>query len=352
MKQTAVYFENVFAELNRILAESKPGLIVILSDETTHELCSPLLLTEMETDAPIEMLTIPDGEAHKNIDTAIQIWEVLTEFKADRSCVLINLGGGMITDFGGFVASVYKRGISFINIPTSLLGMVDAATGGKTAIDLNEIKNTIGTFSFPLATFIEPVFLNTLPEREFRSGLAEMLKHGLIYNKNHWQEIIGMKELNSENIRDLIKQSVQIKLEITAKDPFEKDLRKILNFGHTVGHAIESEFLQTENPLLHGEAIAVGMLIEAVLSAENELLGKDELDEIFSNLIAYFGKMKIEENKIEKLIEWMSHDKKNTGKNLNFSLLDGIGKSRFGIVLSPGQVSEGIRIYNRMIDSY
>ncbi len=304
MKQTPVYFLFFFEELNKTIEQINPGLVIILSDETTHDFCSPLLLTELETKAQIEMITIPDGEENKNIATAVEVWDILTEFKADRNSLLINLGGGMVTDFGGFVASVYKRGIRFINMPTSLLGMVDAAIGGKNGVDLNEIKNIIGSFSFPVATFIEPQFLNTLPEREFKSGLAEMLKHGLIYNRNHWREIIDSNELNSENIKDLIKESVQIKLEITEKDPFEKGLRKILNFGHTIGHAIESEFLLTEDPLLHGEAIAIGMLVETILSAENELITNDELNEIFSNLTAIFGKTKIEENKINNLLNW------------------------------------------------
>ncbi|MGB3454067.1 MAG: 3-dehydroquinate synthase [Moheibacter sp.] len=352
MVQTPVYFDRIFEKLNEILTEKKPNLIIVLADENTHNLCVPLLLSEIETESQIELVEIPAGESSKNLDIAIQIWETLSEFKADKSSLLINLGGGMVTDFGGFVASVYKRGIQFVNIPTSLLAMTDAAFGGKTGLDMNGIKNLIGVYNFPLATLVHPGFLETLPEREFRSGLAEMLKHGLIYNREHWQKIIEIDQPNPKTIGGLIKDSVNIKLEIVEKDPFEKGLRKILNFGHTVGHAVESESMTTENPLLHGEAIAIGMLVETVLSAENELIGKSELDEIFSNLIRLFGKTKIDELKIPNLIGWMENDKKNSGDRMNFSLIDGIGKSRFDIALSREQISEGIMIYNRLIENY
>src|SRR5690606_32032729 len=185
-------------------------------------------------------IEIPSGEENKVIEIAIQVWESMADLNASRKSLMVNLGGGMVTDIGGFIASTFKRGIDFVNVPTSLLSMVDASVGGKTGIDLNGIKNAVGTFSMPVATFIFPGFLETLPKTEFRSGLAEMLKHGLIYNKNHWKKLIALENFTTASIGNLIEESVGIKKEVVEKDPFESGLRKILNFGHTVGHAAES----------------------------------------------------------------------------------------------------------------
>lgn len=351
MIHSPVYFEDFSVKLNETLNELNPNLIVILTDENIHNKCLATLLPKIKKfKAKIELFEIPVGEQSKNLKIATEIWELFSELNADRNSLILNFGGGAITDFGGFVASVYKRGIPFINIPTSLLAMVDAAIGGKTAVDMNGIKNLLGVFNFPIATFIQPEFLETLPEREFRSGLAEMLKHGLIYDKKHWQKLTGLSEFNVGSISALIKESANIKLSIVEKDPYEKGLRKILNFGHTIGHAIESEFLSSENPLLHGEAVVIGMLVESVLSAENELINQSELDEIFLNLTHLFGKTKIEEKRIENLFNWMQHDKKNIGNKLNFSLLDGIGNARFNVKQSKNQITAAIKIYNQLLE--
>ncbi len=349
MKQTPVYFSDIFLYLNQLLETRSQHPVFVLVDENTHEHCLSLLLSEMVINAQIEVIEIPSGEENKTIEIVIQVWETLLEMNASRKSLMINLGGGVITDMGGFIASTYKRGIDFINIPTSLLSMVDASVGGKTGIDLNGVKNTIGTFAMPLATFIYTDFLKTLPERQLRSGLAEMFKHGLVYDQNHWEEIIKIKEYHSESVAKFIEKSVKIKTEVIEKDPFEIGLRKILNFGHTIGHAVESEFLESENPLLHGEAVAIGMLIESILSYENELISKEELDEIFYYIIEIFGKIPISEEIIPELLIWMKNDKKNQENQISFSLIEGIGKCKYDILLNENQISEGILLYNRKI---
>ncbi len=349
MKQTPVFFDEVFHGLNQLLKEKKYHSVFILVDENTHKYCLPVFLSEIEESTPTEIIEIPSGEENKVIEIAIQVWESMTELNASRNSLMINLGGGMVTDIGGFIASTFKRGIDFINVPTSLLSMVDASVGGKTGIDLNGIKNAVGTFAMPVATFIFPGFLESLPKAEFRSGLAEMLKHGLIYDSSHWKKLIALESFTSDSVGNLIEGSVGIKKQVVEKDPFETGLRKILNFGHTVGHAVESEFLKSENPLLHGEAVAIGMLVESVLSFENELISKDELDEIFIHLIRIFGKTNLPEEIISPLLHWMKYDKKNQNNQISFSLLDGIGNCKYDILLSENQISEGILRYNKKL---
>ncbi len=349
MQQTPVYFREIFASLNEVLNQKDYHPVFILVDENTHEDCLPILLPEIEKDFTFEIIEIPSGEENKVIEIAANVWETMAQLEGSRKSLMINLGGGMLTDIGGFIASTFKRGIDFINIPTTLLSMVDASVGGKTGIDLSGIKNAVGTFAMPVATFIYPEFLETLPEREFRSGLAEMLKHGLIYDKNHWESLNSISNFNSSSIKDLIEESVKIKQKVVEKDPFESGFRKILNFGHTIGHAIESEFLETDNPFLHGEAIAIGMLVESVLSFENELISLEELDEIFISIVRIFGKTPIPEEIIPNLLNWMKQDKKNTKGQISFSLLNGIGNCKQDIFLTDSQILEGILLYNKKL---
>lgn len=349
MRQAPIIFNNIFTELDSFLTENNYSKVFFLVDSNTHEFCLPLALSELETGNIFEVIEIPSGEEFKVIEIVIQVWETLSELSASRKSLLINLGGGVVTDMGGFIASTFKRGIDFINIPTTLLSIVDASIGGKTGIDLNGIKNQIGTFSQPQMTLIYPQFLQTLPEREFRSGLAEMLKHGLIYDKKHWDNLIHIENYNFESVQNLIEDSVNIKKQIVEKDPFEKDLRKILNFGHTVGHAIESEFLDTENPFLHGEAISIGILIESILSFENELINQEELDDIFTSITKIFRKFPIDETLIPNFLDWMKHDKKNQNDQITFSLLDSIGNCKFDIQLTEQQIIESILKYNRKL---
>lgn len=324
-----IYFnENGYEALNLYLKESKYSNLFIIVDSVTNEVCLPKFLPYLETDLTIEIVEFEAGEPNKNIETCVQIWNVLTELGADRKSLVINLGGGVVTDLGGFVASTFKRGMDFIHIPTTLLSMVDASVGGKNGVDLGNLKNQIGVINVPKMVLIDTQYLETLPKNEMRSGLAEMLKHGLIYDKAYWEKFLDLKAIDYADFDDLIYRSVEIKNEIVLQDPTEKNIRKALNFGHTLGHAIESYFLENENKktLLHGEAIAVGMILESYVSLEKGLLTSDEYQEIKSTIKAIYDDVIFEENDIEPILELLIHDKKNEYGNIQFALIEGIGK--------------------------
>src|ERR1700759_1222416 len=273
-----IYFENSLEELARFANSGKYSRVFILTDENTGEHCLPLV-TKHFTEDNYDLIEVPYGEENKNIDTCTGIWKLLIDFGADRKALMINLGGGVITDMGGFAASTFKRGIDFVQVPTTLLSQVDASVGGKTGIDLDGVKNIIGTFTQPKAVFIEHEFLKTLPPRQILSGLAEMLKHGLIADAAYWNKL-KFSDLESPSA-ELVYHSVEIKNKVVIEDPHEKGIRKSLNFGHTIGHAIETySLLNDGNPLTHGEAIAAGMICEAQLSAIKIGLSEDEVKEI------------------------------------------------------------------------
>lgn len=352
MKHSPVYFKDGFKMLEDLTEKVKPSLIIVLADKNTNQYCYNEFIESFGKRPQLWFYNISPGEKNKSVATFTGLLENLSKIEADRNTLLLNLGGGVVTDLGGFAASVYKRGIQFVNIPTSLLGMVDAAIGGKTGINLNEYKNLIGTFNFPLFTIIHPSFLKSLPIREFNSGLAEILKHGLVYSKNHWEKFKATPSFDTENVEELIYESVQIKLEIIEKDPYEEGLRKILNFGHTIGHAAESEFILSEKPILHGEAVAIGILVETVLSYQNELIAESELNEIFCTVISHFGKTELEQNRFSNLFKWMANDKKNNDGKINFSLLQGIGKAKYDVKLTKDQVLEGLKNYNQILNNF
>lgn len=324
-----IYFnEKGYQELNSFLIDSKYSKLFIIVDSNTNEFCLSRFLPYLETNLTIEIVEFEAGEPNKNIDTCVQIWNVLTELGADRKSLVINLGGGVVTDLGGFVASTFKRGIDFINIPTTLLSMVDASVGGKTGVDLGNLKNQIGVFNLPLMVLIDTAYLETVPQNEMRSGLAEMLKHGLIYDKAYWEKFLDLKSIDFTELDELIYRSVEIKNEIVTIDPTEKNLRKALNFGHTLGHAIESYFLENENKtsLLHGEAIAIGMILESYISWKKELLNQQEYFQIKNAIKVIYDDVVFEENDIEPIMELLIHDKKNEYGNIQFALIDGVGK--------------------------
>jgi 3-dehydroquinate synthase len=320
--------EKAYEALNIHLAENKYSKIFIIVDSNTNEFCIPKFLPFLETDLTLEIVEFDAGEENKNIETCVQIWKVLTELGADRKSLVINLGGGVVTDLGGFVASTFKRGVDFIHVPTTLLSMVDASVGGKNGVDLGNLKNQIGVINVPKMVLIDTQYLETVPQNEMRSGLAEMLKHGLIYDKTYWEQFLDLKAIDLADFDALIYRSVEIKNEIVIQDPTEKNIRKALNFGHTLGHAIESYFLENENKttLLHGEAIAVGMILESYLSLQKKLINKEEYSQIKSGIKAVYDDIVFEEKDIEPIMELLIHDKKNEYGNIQFALIEGIGK--------------------------
>ena len=279
--------------LNSKLKDSNTSKIFVLVDSNTKSFCLPLFLSHFHQNKKPIILEIPEGEINKNIETCLKLWNNLSEKGADRNSLLINLGGGVVTDLGGFVASTFKRGIDFINIPTTLLSMVDASVGGKNGVDLGMLKNQIGIIKNPELVLIETEFLKTLPKNQITSGYAEMLKHGLIHSNKYWNSIKIFNELNINEIEELLWESVLIKYEVITEDPYEKGIRKTLNYGHTLGHAIETFSLSNKHfePLLHGDSIAIGMILASYLSAKLNNLPTETLNDITSHILMKFSKI-------------------------------------------------------------
>ena len=325
---SVIFNEEGYKELNKLISENNYSTLFIIVDSITNEVCLPKLLPLIETESRIEIIEFEAGESNKNIDTCIQIWNVLTELGADRKSLIINLGGGVVSDLGGFVASTFKRGIDFINIPTTLLAMVDASIGGKTGIDLGSLKNQIGIINNPKLVVIDSEYLVTLPQMEMRSGLAEILKHGLIFDASYWKQFLDLSQLDFADFDSIIYNSIKIKNEIVMQDPNEKGIRKALNFGHTLGHAIESYFMnkKSKKNLLHGEAIAIGMILESYISMSKNLISKEDYLEIKSTIKSIFEDVIFDKSDIQSILDLLIHDKKNENGKIKFVLLDGIGK--------------------------
>lgn len=340
-----IYFDTRLAPLAEIIENGKYSNVFVFADRNTAELCLPVFREMLDDFSGFDLIETDPGEENKNIDFCIGIWKTLLDFGADRKCLVINLGGGVITDMGGFVASTYKRGVDFINIPTTLLSQVDASVGGKTGIDIDNVKNMVGTFSLPQAVFIEAEFLKTVPQRELLSGFAEMIKHGLIVDQEYYHQL---KAADYKNITTAaIHRSVEIKNEVVTADPQEKGLRKILNFGHTIGHAVESYSLSKDKkPLTHGEAIAIGMICEAYLSHKNSTLTAAELEEIRQYISKIYPAYKIKEKSFAQLSVLMQSDKKNEHGNVLFSLLQSIGKCTYNCRVSESDIVESLEYYN------
>lgn len=337
-----------YRKLAETLTDKNYSLIIVFVDENTHENCLPYFMGNLEGEFPIEIVEIESGEINKTLETCSGVWEALSELGVDRKSAMINLGGGVITDMGGFIASCFKRGIDFYNIPTTLLSMVDASVGGKTGVDLGMLKNQIGVIVEPEFVIVDQAYLATLDKRQLKSGFAEMLKHGLISDKDYWKQL--KDSFNSTSIEEAISTSVQIKADVVQKDPRENSLRKILNFGHTLGHAIESYFLSLgeDKMLLHGEAIAIGMIMEAYLSTIYTGLSSDELDEISSTLLNHYGKVNISNQDKKEAIALLKFDKKNSHGQIKYVLLERIGKAVFDIQIKDNDLNDAFEYYNSL----
>ncbi len=337
-----------WASFADFLHQKNYSKIIVLVDENTEGGC----FNRFRAHFPKEIaaiIQIPSGELNKTIETCQQIWRDLFAAQADRNSVLICVGGGVIGDMGGFAASTFKRGIDFIQMPTTLLSQVDSSIGGKLGIDFQEVKNSIGVFGNPKAVFISPAFLDTLSPREVRSGFGEIIKHALIADAKQWQALRKIKDLTTVDWTKIIVPSLKIKQHVVKIDPFEKGLRKALNFGHTIGHAVESMALATENPLTHGEAIAIGMICEAYLSKILRGLSENELTEICTFMLKIYGKYDLQLFDFQQLIALMRQDKKNdSASKINFSLLLKIGSVEVNCIASESEIEAALSFYKKL----
>jgi len=297
----------------------------------------------------VHILEVPTGEEIKNIDSCQSLWQELADNNADRNSILINLGGGVICDLGGFVAATFKRGIQHLNIPTTLLSMVDASIGGKVGVDLKGLKNQIGLFSNPQVVFIIPEFLDTILERQLRAGFAEVIKHSIIYEKNYWDDLSSQNFEDIKDWKEIIDWSVEIKNYFVMEDPVDTGFRKVLNFGHTIGHAIETFSLHSDDePILHGEAVAAGLICEIYLSNKLSKFPKSEMEEVITYIASNFQQYPLRSGNFDLIIDIMKHDKKNTGDAYNFTLLTSIGNSVINQDVSDKLILESLRFYQNL----
>lgn len=337
----------VFKEINSFLAKGKYSKYFVICDTNSFSFCYPELVSKCKKLSEAEVIEIDGSESSKNIEICAQIWETLLEMNADRNALIINLGGGVVSDLGGFVASVYKRGIDFINIPTTLLSMADASVGGKTGIDFANLKNVIGTITQPKAVFVNAGFLNSLPSRHKMNGMAEIFKMALISDQKLWKKLAtGFTETDIELY---LHRSVELKNNFVKKDPREKNIRKALNFGHTIGHAVEAILLGTKEELLHGEAVIVGMITEAYISYKKKLISKVNLEEIVTCLKHNFTLLPIDQRHFEAMEKLIMNDKKNSHNQILFVLIQGIGKYKIDLNVNMKLVEESLEYYNAQV---
>ena len=335
-----VVYGNADEAIQRYLKDRDYSSITVIVDENTLKHCLPRLESLQSVD--FNLVEINSGEVHKTLQTCESIWSQMSEQYVDRHGLVINLGGGVIGDMGGFAASCYMRGIDFIQIPTTLLSQVDASIGGKLAVDFRGLKNFIGLFKNPNQVIVDPQFIKTLPREELRSGYAEMLKHALIKDADIWARL-PKNDWDHTDWDMEIYESILIKKTVVEQDPTERGLRKILNFGHTIGHAVESISFSTSTPLLHGEAIAAGMICESQISQRRGYISSAQLDEITDGFLTVYDDLNLSLlNRADEIITVLSSDKKNKGGKLLFSLLDNIGAGNYNIDVSHEEIKDSL----------
>lgn len=323
--------------------------IFVLVDDNSRKYCLPRLMSNIQLFQKVHILDLPHGEEFKSIDTCQRLWQEMINGNADRNSILINLGGGVVSDLGGFVASTLKRGIRYLNIPTTLLSMVDACFGGKVGVDMKGLKNQIGLFANPQSVFIIPEFLDTLPERHIRAGFSEIIKHSLIYEKHFWDDLSVIHFDEITDWKEMIDWSVEIKNYYVNEDPLDTGFRKVLNFGHTIGHAIETYSLQhDDHSLLHGESVAIGLICEVYISHKVLGLPKTDMDEIIQYILSVFEYYPLRSGNFDLIIDIMKHDKKNNGGSINFTLLKSIGNSVIGQEVDTNIIGDSLRFYQNL----
>ena len=343
--QKVVISENLTEALATAIAECEHDRTFILVDETTERCCLPIV-SDMDSVRGAQTIIIGATDTNKTLESLSHVWKTLGEGGATRHSLLINIGGGMVTDLGGFAASTFKQGINYINIPTTLLAMVDASVGGKTGINFRGLKNEVGVFSNANTVILDTIFLKTLDAENIRSGYAEMLKHGLISNEQMWAELVtfGLENPDYSKLSQMLADSVAVKQRIVTEDPLEQNIRKALNLGHTAGHAFESFALKQE-PILHGYAVAYGLICELYLSTIKTSFPSDKMHQTVCFIKENYGKMTITCDDYPTLLEFMTHDKKNVAGTINFTLLGGIGDIRINQTATKEEIYEALDFY-------
>jgi 3-dehydroquinate synthase len=338
--------ENVLGE---VIAGFPGNKLFLVMDQNSERYCLPLVCNVPSVEI-FKYIVIPSGEENKSLSSVEKIWLFLSQNGADRKSLVVNLGGGMVTDLGSFAASTFKRGVEFVNIPTTLLSQVDASVGGKTGFNFNGLKNEIGVINQPLQVIIDTRFLVSIDHENFISGFAEMIKHGLIYSPDHLDELMrfDLDKPDYKELQTLISHSVAIKEYFVEKDPHEKNIRKALNFGHTVGHAFESYSLKKSFPLLHGHAVAFGMLAELYLSRLRCGFPDGTLHHLSEWINSVYGNFSISVDDYEALYELMGHDKKNDGKRINFTLIKSVGEVEINCNCTKEQIFEALDYFREI----
>ena len=342
-QQKVIISRNLQQSLTDAIAECPHDKLFVLTDETTSQLCLPVV-NGFPCMQEAQAISIGSTDANKTLESLSHVWSELQRMGATRHSLMVNLGGGMVTDLGGFAASTFKRGITYINIPTTLLSMVDASVGGKTGINFGGLKNEIGVFNNAQSVILDTTFLRTLDHENLLSGYAEMLKHGLISQEAMWAELLNFNLESLDVLGRMVADSVAVKQRIVTEDPHEQGLRKALNLGHTAGHAFESMALQ-RRPILHGYAVAYGLVVELYLSVVKTGFPQDKMRQTVNMIKENYGRMAITCDDYPLLLELMHHDKKNTGRTINFTLLGGIGDIRINQTATEEEIKEALDFY-------